>query len=238
MKLDILVFGAHPDDCELSCGGTIINHVKKGYKVGIIDLTRGELGTRGTPEQRAIESKNASEILGIQVRENLNLGDGFFKNETKEQVEVIKMLRKYQPDIVFANALNDRHPDHANGAQLLKAACFLSGLEKVSTELNGQAQVKWKPRLLLHYIQSKYLQPDVVLDISDCFEQKMQAIKAFTSQFHNPKSDEPETYISSPQFLKLLKARAIEYGNLQGFQYAEGFNMSYPPGIKDITKIY
>jgi len=238
MKLDILAFGAHPDDCELSCGGTIINQVKKGYSVGIIDLTQGELGTRGTPESRTAEAENSAKILGITIRENLNLGDGFFENAKKEQLAVITMLRKYQPDIVFANALSDRHPDHSKGAQLLRDACFLSGLEKVETELNGQTQIKWRPRLLLHYIQSQYLQPDLVVDISDCFEQKMQAIKAFTTQFHNPQSSEPETYISSPQFLKLLKARAIEYGNLQGFQYAEGFNLSYPPGVKDIVKIY
>jgi len=238
MKLDILAFAAHPDDCELSCGGTIIKQVNLGYKVGIVDLTRGELGTRGTPEQRDIESKNASKILGIHARENLDLGDGFFKNEKKEQLEVIKMIRKYQPDIVFANALSDRHPDHGKGAQLLKDAFFLSGLEKISTELDGQVQSKWRPRLLLHYIQSQYLKPDFVVDISDSFEQKMKAIKAFTTQFHNPESNEPETYISSPQFLKLLKARAIEFGNLQGFKYAEGFNMSYTPGIKDVIQIF
>lgn len=238
MKLDILAFAAHPDDCELSCGGTIINHVNKGYKVGIVDLTRGELGTRGTAEQRAIESKNASKILGIHARENLDLGDGFFKNEKNEQLAVIKMLRKYQPDIVFANALTDRHPDHGKGAQLLIDACFLSGLEKIASEIDGQVQSKWRPRLLLHYVQSQYLKPDFVVDISNSFEQKMEAIRAFTSQFHNPESNEPETYISSPHFLKLLEARAVEYGNLNGFLYAEGFNMSYTPGIKDVLQIF
>ncbi len=244
MKLDILAFSAHPDDCELSCGGTIINQVKKGRQVGIVDLTKGELGTRGTPASRAVEAANAAKILGISVRENLDLGDGFFENSKKEQLAVISMLRKYQPDIVFANALTDRHPDHGKGAQLLKDAFFLSGLEKVETELNGKTQLKWKPRLLLYYVQSQYIQPDIVVDISNSFEQKMQAIYAYTSQFYNPQYKESgkrqaaETFISSPHFIKLLEARAIEYGNLHGFQYAEGFNMSYTPGVKDITQIF
>lgn len=244
MKLDILAFAAHPDDIELACGGTIISQTQKGRKVGIVDLTQGELGTRGTVEQRKVESGNASKILGIQVRENLDLGDGFFQNTIKEQMAVIKMIRKYKPDVIFANAVDDRHPDHKKGANLLKDAFFLSGLEKVVTTLNDDVstpqtpQTPWRARILLHYIQSKWLQPDFVVDITETFDKKMEAIQAFTSQFYNPDSDEPETFISSKHFLELIRARAIESGNLRGFKYAEGFNMSYTPGVKDILQIF
>lgn len=238
MKLDILAFAAHPDDVELSCAGTIIAEVQKGKTAGIIDLTQGELGTRGSPEIRFKEAEAAAKILGLSVRENLNLGDGTFTNDATAQKAVITTIRKYKPAIVLANAITDRHPDHGRGAALLRDACFFSGLKKIETEVNGQPQEAWRPRLLLHYIQSQWINPDVVVDISHTFDKKMEAVKAYGTQFHNPNSDEPETFISSPQFLKLLEARAIELGNLQGFTYAEGFTMAYPPGVKSLEHIF
>lgn len=238
MKLDILAFAAHPDDVELSCAGTIISEIKKGKKAGIIDLTEGELGTRGSAELRYKEAEAASKIMGLSVRENLNLGDGSFQNNTNTQKAIITAIRKYKPDIVLANAITDRHPDHRRGATLLRDSFFFCGLKKIETEDNGQLQEVWKPRLLLHYIQSQWLNPDFVVDISHTFDKKMEAVKAYTTQFYNPNSKEPDTFISSPQFLKQLKARAIELGNLQGFDYAEGFNMAYPPGVKSLEAIF
>lgn len=237
MKLDILAFAAHPDDVELSCAGTIIAEVEKGKTAGIIDLTQGELGTRGSVEQRFKEAAAAAKILGLSARENLNLGDGTFKNSFTEQKAVITAIRKYTPDIVLANAITDRHPDHGKAAELLKDACFLSGLKKIKTKLNGEEQEAWRPRLLLHYIQSQWINPDVVIDISHTFDKKMESIRAYSTQFYNPNSHEPETFISSPHFIELLKARAIEMGNLQGFTYAEGFTMAYPPGVKSLNDI-
>jgi N-acetylglucosamine malate deacetylase 1 len=235
MKLDILVLAAHPDDAELGCGGTIVKHVSMGYKVGIVDLTRGELGTRGTPETRKTEAEDAARIQGVVVRENLGLRDGFFQNDPEHQLAVVKAIRKYQPDIVLANAVNDRHIDHGKGASLAYDACFLSGLIKIQTiDDKGNPQLPWRPSNFYHYIQSHFIEPDFVVDISDLWETKINAIKAFKTQFHNPDSDEPETYISKPGFLKMVEARAVEFGHVVGTQYGEGFTVRRYPGINSL----
>ncbi len=219
MKLDILVMAAHPDDAELSCSGTILKHIAAGKKVGIVDFTRGELGTRGTPEIRLQESADATKILGLHARENLGIRDGFFRNDEQTQIKLIEVIRKYQPDIVLANALQDRHPDHGKGAQLAIDACFLSGLRQIKTS-NLPA---WRPAQLYHYIQDRYLEPDFVVDISAYWDQKEAAIRAFKSQFFDPSSTEPASYISSPDFLNFIQARAMEMGHKIGVKYGEGF---------------
>jgi bacillithiol biosynthesis deacetylase BshB1 len=219
MKLDILVMAAHPDDAELSCAGTILKHIAAGKKVGIVDFTRGELGTRGTPEIRLQESADATKILGLQARENLGIRDGFFRNDEETQLKLIEVIRKYQPDIVLANALEDRHPDHGKGAQLAIDACFLSGLRQIKT---GNLPA-WRPAQVYHYIQDRYLEPDFVVDISSQWEQKEAAIRAFKSQFFDPNSAEPASYISSPDFLNFIQARAMEMGHKIGVKYGEGF---------------
>jgi bacillithiol biosynthesis deacetylase BshB1 len=219
MKLDILVMAAHPDDAELSCSGTILKHIAAGKKVGIVDFTRGELGTRGTPEIRLQESADATKILGLHARENLGIRDGFFRNDEQTQIKLIEVIRKYQPDIVLANALQDRHPDHGKGAQLAIDACFLSGLRQIKT---GNLSA-WRPAQLYHYIQDRYLEPDFVVDISAYWDQKEAAIRAFKSQFFDPSSMEPASYISSPDFLNFIQARAMEMGHKIGVRYGEGF---------------
>jgi len=219
MKLDILVMAAHPDDAELSCAGTILKHIAAGKKVGIVDFTRGELGTRGTPEIRLQESAEATKILGLQARENLGIRDGFFRNDEETQLKLIEVIRKYQPDIVLANALEDRHPDHGKGAQLAIDACFLSGLRQIKT---GDLPA-WRPAQVYHYIQDRYLEPDFVVDISSQWEQKEAAIRAFKSQFFDSTSPEPASYISSPDFLNFIQARAMEMGHKIGVKYGEGF---------------
>jgi bacillithiol biosynthesis deacetylase BshB1 len=219
MKLDILVMAAHPDDAELSCAGTIIKHIAAGKKVGIVDFTRGELGTRGTPEIRLQESADATKILGLHVRENLGIRDGFFRNDEETQLKLIEVIRKYQPEIVLANALEDRHPDHGKGAQLAIDACFLSGLRQIKT---GDLPA-WRPAQVYHYIQDRYLEPDFVVDISSQWDQKEAAIRAFKSQFFDPNSSEPASYISSPDFLNFIQARAMEMGHKIGVKYGEGF---------------
>ena len=219
MKLDILVMAAHPDDAELSCAGTILKHIAAGKKVGIVDFTRGELGTRGTPEIRLQESADATKILGLHARENLGIRDGFFRNDEETQLKLIKVIRKYQPDIVLANALEDRHPDHGKGAQLAIDACFLSGLRQIKT---GNLPA-WRPAQVYHYIQDRYLEPDFVVDISTQWDQKEAAIRAFKSQFFDPSSSEPASYISSPDFLHFIQARAMEMGHKIGVKYGEGF---------------
>ena len=225
MKLDILAFGAHPDDVELGCGGTIAKEISLGKKVGIIDLTRGELGTRGTVEIRNQESANAAKILGVTVRENLDMRDGFFVNDEFHQLEIIKMLRKYQPEIVLCNAIDDRHIDHGKGSQLVSDACFLSGLIKIETQYNGEQQPAWRPKLVYHYMQWKNSTPDFVVDISGFNEKRVEAILAYSSQFYNPDSDEPETPIASKNFLESLNYRAQDLGRLIGTDYAEGFTV-------------
>ena len=201
MKLDILAFAAHPDDIELACSGTLIKHIKNGSKVGIIDLTEGELGSRGSRELRYEEAANATKIIGNIVRENLNLGDGFFEVEEKSMMKVIEMIRKYQPDIILCNAISDRHPDHGRGCELVKRAAFLSGLLKIETSIDGKSQEKWRPKQVFHYIQDEYIEPDFVIDISDEMEGKMKSILAYSSQFFNPESKEPQTPISSQEFM-------------------------------------
>lgn len=223
MKLDVLVMAAHPDDAELACSGTILSLIHQGKKVGIVDFTRGELGTRGTPEIRLAESAEATKIMGLHARENLEIRDGFFQNDEESQLKLIKVIRKYQPDVVLANALEDRHPDHGKGAKLAIDACFLSGLRQIKTELNGEAQTAWRPRNVYHYIQDRYLEPDFVFDITPFWDQKEAAIRAFKSQFFDPNSKEPASYISSPEFLNFIKARAMEMGHKIGVVYGEGF---------------
>lgn len=228
MKLDILVLAAHPDDAELSCAGTILKHIAAGKKVGIVDFTRGELGTRGTPEIRLQESADATKILGLQARENLGIRDGFFRNDEETQVKLIEVIRKYQPDIVLANALADRHPDHGKGAQLAIDACFLSGLRQIKT---GDLPA-WRPKEVYHYIQDRYLEPDFVIDISAHWDQKEAAIRAFKSQFFDPNSAEPASYISNPDFLNFIQARAMEMGHKIGVKYGEGFQKQGPLDVK------
>lgn len=223
MKLDILAFGAHPDDVELGCSGTIAKEISLGKKVGIIDLTRGELGTRGSVEIRNAESAKASEILGVSIRENLDMRDGFFVNDEAHQLQIIKMIRKYQPEIVLCNAVDDRHIDHAKGSKLVSDACFLSGLRRIDTELNGQNQEAWRPKVVYHYIQWKNLKPDFVVDISDFMEVKMQSILAYSSQFYNPDTNEPESPITSKNFLDSVRYRAQDLGRIIGTDFAEGF---------------
>lgn len=225
MKLDILAFGAHPDDVELGCGGTIAKEIALGKKVGIVDLTRGELGTRGSVEIRDQEAKNAAEILGVVIRENLNMRDGFFVNDEQHQLQVIKMIRKYQPEIVLCNAIQDRHIDHGKGSALVSDACFLSGLIKVETVLNGEVQKQWRPKLVYHYLQWKNLKPDFVVDISEHNDKRKAAILAYSSQFYDPNSEEPETLIATKNFLDSLSYRAQDLGRLVGVDFAEGFNV-------------
>ena len=235
MKLDILAFGAHPDDVELGASGTLINHIKMGYKCGIVDLTNGELGTRGTAETRKSEAEESSKILGIVARENLNMADGYFVNDADHRLEVVKMIRKYQPKIVLCNAIKDRHPDHGRGSALVSDAIFLSGLLKVVTQLGGVEQAPWRPQAVYHFIQDRFIKPDFVVDVSNVWEQKMQSVLAFKTQFYKPDSTEPDTAISSKDFLDFLKGRAMEFGRPAGFQYAEGFTVERYPGVKDIT---
>lgn len=237
MKADILAFGAHPDDIELSCSGTILRHISLGKKVAIVDLTRGELGTRGTPEIREKEASHASEILGVTSRENLDFDDGFFQHDKKHQLEVIKMIRKYQPEIVLTNALHDRHPDHKRGCDLVTESCFLAGLAKISTSINTIQQNAWRPRSIYHYIQDQYITPDFIVDISEFMNKKMETIKAFKSQFFDLSSKEPETYISSAGFMESIIARAREFGKVIGVEYGEGFASFRTIGVKNITDL-
>ncbi len=216
MKLDILAFGAHPDDVELGCGGTIAKEVTLGKKVGIIDLTRGELGTRGSVEIRNQEAAAAAKILGVSIRENLDMRDGFFVNDEAHQLKIIKMIRKYQPDIVLCNTIDDRHIDHGKGSKLVSDGCFLSGLVKIETELNGEKQGAWRPKLVYHYMQWNNITPDFVVDITGFNEKRIEAIVAYTSQFYNPNSEEPETPIASKNFLESLNYRAQDLGRLIG----------------------
>ena len=225
MKLDILAVGSHPDDVELSCSGTIAKEVDRGKKVGILDLTRGELGTRGSAEIRDQEAKAAAEILGVSVRENLEFSDAFFENNTAHKLEVVKMIRKYRPEIVLCNAIEDRHIDHGKGARLVSEACFLSGLRKIETILNGNKQSAWRPKHVFHYIQWKNLKPDFVVDISGYIDQKLDSVKAYSSQFYDEKSKEPETPISSSNFLDSITYRARDMGRLINTEHAEGFNV-------------
>jgi bacillithiol biosynthesis deacetylase BshB1 len=224
-QVDILAFGAHPDDVELGCAGTIAKEISLGRKVGIIDLTEGELGTRGSVEIRYNEAAKASEILGVSFRENLKMRDGFFKNDEKHQMEVIKMIRKYRPKIVLCNAIEDRHIDHGKGAKLVSDACFLSGLKRIETFLDGEIQEAWRPNVVYHYIQWKDLKPDFVVDITGFMDKKVQAIMAYDSQFYNPNINDSVTPIATKNFLDSIKYRSQDLGRLIGTDYAEGFTV-------------
>ncbi|MDR2205483.1 MAG: bacillithiol biosynthesis deacetylase BshB1 [Flavobacteriaceae bacterium] len=223
MKTDILAIGAHPDDVELGCGGTLAKLISEGKTAVILDLTQGELGTRGTPETRKQEAENAAEILGISARENLKMKDGFIENSEESALKIVKMIRKYQPKIVFANAVEDRHPDHAKASKLISDACFLSGLRKIETSFNGEIQEVWRPKQVFHYIQWKNISPDFVVDISGFLDKKLEACLAYKSQFYNPDSAEPMTMIATKDFMESLTYRAQDLGRLSGVDFAEGF---------------
>lgn len=237
MKLDILVLAAHPDDAELGCGGTIAKHISLGYKVGIVDLTRGELGTRGTPETRKAEATDAAKTLGLAVRENLGLADGFFQNTREDQIKIIEAVRKFQPHIVLANAIRDRHPDHGLAATLISDSCFLAGLSKIGTTVDGVAQMPWRPKIVYHFIQSQAIHPDFIVDVSGFWDTKIKAVLAYKTQFFDPKSTEPSTYISSPDFLKMVESRSIEYGHAIGTKHGEGFTLSRPVGVVNLMDL-
>jgi bacillithiol biosynthesis deacetylase BshB1 len=239
MKLDILAFAAHPDDIEMSCGATIAKYTSMGKKAGIVDFTQGQMGTRGTPELRLQEALKAAEILNLAARENLGFEDIYFTNDIEHQLKVVEMIRKYKPEIVFANAESDRHPDHAKAAEVVKAAVFLSGLSKLSTKQDGQEQEPWRPKRIYHYIQSTMLEPDFILDVSDYWEQRNEAIYAFGSQVHNPNSGlkDEQTYISSPEFMLMLDARGKMLGQSIGVKYGEGFRVNGNLGAKDLFSL-
>lgn len=237
MKLDILAIAAHPDDVELSCAGTLMIHAKQGMRTGIVDLTRGELGTRGTPEGRLLEAQDACKVMGLDVRENLGLADGFFQNSREDQLAVIRVIRKYQPEIILTNAIDDRHPDHGRGAQLVKDACFLSGLRKIETELDGQPQAAWRPKQVFHFIQDRFIQPDFVIDITDVIEQKIAAIKCFKTQFLAETDHEPQTYISSAGFFESVIYRSRMLGKMVGVEHAEGYTSAKMLGIRSMKDI-
>lgn len=240
MKLDILAIGVHPDDVELGCSGTLINEIKLGKKVGIVDLTQGELGTRGTVETRYKEAANAAMLMGVHVRENLKMRDGFFKNDEEHQLKLIAAIRKYQPSIVIGNVLHDRHPDHGRAGHIIADCCFLAGLAKIETkDENGNAQQRWRPSYVLHYIQDWYHEPDLLIDISEAFDQRMKAIEAYTTQFHTAGGDKggAQTYISTPDFLESVIARARMFGKRIGVKYAEGFISEKKIGIHNLDAL-
>lgn len=237
MKLDILAFGVHPDDVELGCAGTIISAIAEGKKVGIVDMTQGELGTRGTVETRYDEATAAAKVMGVSVRENLKMEDGFFKHNKTNLRAIIQVIRKYQPDIILCNAPEDRHPDHGRSAKMVVEAAFLSGLRKIQTKDDGTSQDVWRPSYVFHYIQDRYLQPSFVIDISDSFEKKMEAVSCYTTQFIAKGSNDPQTYISSPQFMESVKARALMLGKRIGVAYAEGFISEKTLGISSFDAI-
>ncbi|OBQ52831.1 bacillithiol biosynthesis deacetylase BshB1 [Tamlana sp. s12] len=234
MKLDILAIGAHPDDVELGCGATIAKEVAQGKKVGVVDLTQGELGTRGTAETRKVEAANAAKILGISVRENLGFSDAFFVNDQAHQLEVIKMIRKYKPEMVLCNAIDDRHIDHGKASKLVSDACFLSGLTKIETTLDGFLQEAWRPKFVYHYIQWKNIEPGVVVDVSGFIDKKMEAVLAYKTQFFDPKSKAPETPISSKNFTDSVIYRARDLGRLIGTEHGEGFTVERYPAVSSL----
>lgn len=237
-KLDFLAFGAHPDDVELGCGATIAKLVSQGKKVGIVDLTRGELGTRGSAEIRTKETKESSKILGISLRENMDFKDGFFRNDEEHQLKIIQVIRKYQPDFVFCNAPDDRHIDHPKGSQLIVEASFLSGLTKINTDDSlGNAQMQWRPKNIYHYIQWKNLDPDFIFDVSGFHNTKMDAVKCYSSQFYDPKSKEPETPISTKNFMNFVQSRANDFGRLIGVEHGEGFISNRKLGFSSFDEL-
>ncbi|MBW3129759.1 bacillithiol biosynthesis deacetylase BshB1 [Hymenobacter profundi] len=235
MKLDILAIAAHPDDVEMSCAGTLLAATAVGKKIGVVDLTRGELGTRGTPETRAAEAAEASQILGLSVRENLGLPDGFFRNDREHQLPIIAALRRHRPDVVLCNAIMDRHPDHGRAAQLITDACFLAGLRMIETlDEAGQAQAAWRPAHVYHFIQDRPIVPDFVVDITPHWEKKWASILAYKTQFFNPDLDAPSTYLSSLEFSKFMEARAREFGHMIGVEFGEGFTKQRTLGVREL----
>lgn len=233
MKFDILAFGVHPDDVELGCSGTLMASIQQGKKVGMIDLTRGELGTRGNAATRNAESEAAAKVMGLHARENLEMADGFFEHNRENVLKIVTVIRKYAPEIVICNAPEDRHPDHGRSAKLVADAAFLAGLRKIETTFEGKPQEAWRPKYIFSYIQDRYLEPDFVFDISDFHARKMQAIQCYATQFYNPELDEPSTYISSPEFLESVTARDMILGKRIGVKYAEGFISEKIIGIKN-----
>jgi N-acetylglucosamine malate deacetylase 1 len=238
MKLNVLAIGAHPDDVELGAGGTVVKLIDLGKKVGILDLTLGELGTRGTAEIRTQEALSASKILGLATRDQLNLGDGFLDSDKSKKLEIISIIRKYKPDVILANAINDRHIDHGNGAKLTAEATFLSGLSKIETFYEGEAQMAWRPKYILHFIQDYYHIPTIVVDITEQYKKKMESILAYSSQFYNPNSSEPATPISSQEFMLFLEARMREMGRWVGSTHGEGFISTTPISIIELSKYF
>lgn len=234
MKIDVLAFAAHPDDVELTAAGTLLRHKEKGYTIGIVDLTQGELGTRGNAETRKAESQKASQILGLDIRENLGMSDGFFENNQANQLLVIEAIRAYQPEIILCNSVSDRHIDHGRASKLVSDAAFLSGLVKIETHREGLVQKPWRPKAVYHYIQDRYIHPDLVVDITPYFEQKQKAILAYETQFYNSNNEMPQTPISSKDFLDFLEGRALEFGRIIGTRYGEGFTVERSPGVDDL----
>ncbi len=237
IKLDILAIGAHPDDIELGCGATIAKEISLGKKVGVLDLTRGELGTRGSAEIRGKEAKKAAKILNLSIRENIAFADGFFVNDKEHQLKVIEIIRKYKPEIVLCNAIDDRHIDHPKGSKLVSDACFLSGLRKIETTLDNKAQEAWRPKKVYHYIQWKNIEPDFVVDVTGFMDVKMKAVKAYSSQFYNPNSNEPISPITSKNFLDSILYRAQDLGRLIGKEYAEGFTTERYAAVSSLDKL-
>lgn len=238
MKLDLLAISAHPDDVELGCAGTILAALEQGRRVGILDLTRGELGTRGTPEIRLQEAEAAAKVLGVSIRDNVGLLDGFFHNDPPNQIALVPYIRKYRPEIVLANAIDDRHPDHGKGARLIYDACFISGLRRIETMGDdGRPQEAWRPKFIYHFIQDRYIKPDFIVDITPHWKKKEEAIRAFRSQFYDPNSNEPNSYISSPEFLEFLEARSKEYGHAIGVKYGEGFTTQRIIGVDNLWSL-
>lgn len=238
IKLDILVLPVHPDDAELGCAGVILKHIAMGKKVGIADITRGELGTRGSAEIRAKEAEAAAKILGLTVRENLELPDGFFQNTPEYQLKVIEVIRKYRPEIVITNAYHDRHPDHGRASGLVETSAFLAGLRKIETTFEGNPQEAWRPNMVLHFIQDRYIEPDIVIDVTEYWGKKIESIEAYGSQFHNPEwKGEPQTYISSPDFIRVIEGRAMEFGKSIQAKYAEGFTSRKILGVDNLFSL-
>jgi bacillithiol biosynthesis deacetylase BshB1 len=237
IKLDVLAMAAHPDDVELSCAGTLMVHARQGKKVGIVDLTEGELGTRGTYQTRQQEAAAAAEVIGVTLRDNLGLPDGFFENKKEHQMAVIRAIRKYRPDIILANAPQDRHPDHGRAAQLIFESCFLAGLIKIETDVDGEKQEAWRPKQVFHFIQDTYLDPDFVVDITDVVEQKKEAIRCFKTQFLAPQQEALQTYISSQAFFDSIFHRSAMWGKMIGVAHGEGFICSKKLGIRSFDDL-
>ncbi|MCF8220590.1 MAG: bacillithiol biosynthesis deacetylase BshB1 [Cryomorphaceae bacterium] len=234
MNMDILAFGAHPDDVEISCGGTLLRYADEGKQIAIVDLTQGELGTRGSGALRMEECKAASQILGLVDRVNLGMADGFFEENEDHLHQIIREIRHFRPKLILANSIRDRHPDHGRAAALVARAAFLSGLPKINTERNGISQEAYRAPMLLHYIQDMYIEPDVVLDVSAYAEEKIKLVQSFSSQFFDPNSTEPETPISNAHFFEFMKGRMLQFGRPIGAKYAEGFTVNRTLGVSDL----